>query len=111
MSEKPLFLEYEESGTNYNLVDDIYNLGKKNDQDIDEAKNTNHNSVPNKGSNLNGKLQRNPNENNDPTRDHEITDPHEDENVAEIHRTKDDEKSGDINKLIGEPTKTIGGHK
>ena len=38
-------------------------------------------------------------------------DPLEDENVAETLRTKDDEKSGDINKLVGEPTETIGGHK
>ena len=79
---------------------------------MDEAKdNTDHNSVPKKGSNLNGKLQRNPNKNNDPTRDHVDPDPQEDENVAETLRTKDDEKSGDINKLMGEPTKTIGGHK
>ena len=36
-------------------------------------------------------------------------DPLEDENVAETHRTKDDEKLGDINMLIGEPTKNRGG--
>ena len=35
------------------------------------------------------------------------SDPLEDENVAETLRTKDDEKSGDINKLVGEPTETI----
>ena len=35
----------------------------------------------------------------------------EDENVAETLRTKDNEKSGDINKLVGELTETIGGHK
>ena len=38
-------------------------------------------------------------------------DPLEDENVAETLCTKDDEKSGDINKLVGEPTEPIGGHK
>ena len=74
---------------------------------MDEAKdNTDHNSVPKKGSNLNGKLKRNPNKNNDPTRDHVDPDPLKVENVAETLRTKDDEKSGDINKLMGEPTKT-----
>ena len=39
------------------------------------------------------------------------SDPQEDENVAETLCTKDDEKSGDINKLVGEPTKTIGCHE
>ena len=38
MSEKPLFLELVESGINYNLDDGIYNLGKKNNQDTNEAK-------------------------------------------------------------------------
>ena len=71
LSERLLFLELVESGINYNLDDGIYNLGKKNNQDTDEAKSkTNHNSVPKKGSNLNGKLQKNPNNNNAPTRDH-----------------------------------------
>ena len=34
------------------------------------------------------------------------SDPLEDENVAETLRMKDDEKSGDINKLVGKPTET-----
>ena len=112
MSEKPLFLELMESGINYNLDDGIYNLGKKNNQDTNEAKSkTNHNSVPKKGSNLNSKLQKNPNNNNAPTRDHVDPDPLEEENVAETLRAKDNEKSDDIIKLVGEPTETIGGHK
>ena len=112
MSEGPLLFELEESGINYNLDEHIYNLGKKKVQDTDEAKSkTNHNSVPKKGSNLNGKLQLNPKKNNAHTRDHVDPDPLEDENVAETHRTKDDEKLGDINMLIGEPTKNIGVRK
>ena len=108
MSERPLFFELEESGINYNLDEQIYNLGKKKVQDTDEAKSkTNHNSVPKKGSNLNGKLQLNTKKNNAPMRDHADPDPLEDKIVAEIHRTKDDERLGDINMLIGEPTKTI----
>ena len=107
MSERLLFLELVESGINYNLDDGIYNLGKKNNQDTNEAKSkTNHNSVPKKGSNLNGKLQKNPNNNNAPTRDHADSDPLEEENVAETLLVKDDEKSDDIIKLVEEPTKT-----
>ena len=76
---------------------------------MDEAKdNTDHNSVPKKGSNLNGKLKRNPNKNNDSTRIHVELDPQEGENVAETIRTEDDVKSGDINELVREPTETIG---
>ena len=76
---------------------------------MDEAKdNTDHNSVPKKGSNLKGKLKRNPNKNNHPMRIHVELDPQEGENVAETIRTKDDEKSGDINELAREPTENIG---
>ena len=100
-----------ESGINYNLDDGIYNLGKKNNQDTKEAKSkTNHNSVPKKGSNLNTKLQKKPN-NKAPTRDHADSDPLKEANVAETLRVKDDEKSDDIIKSVEEPTKTIGGHR
>ena len=112
MSERLLFLELVESGINYNLDDGIYNLGKKNNQDTNEAKSkTNHNSVPKKGSNLNSKLQKNPYNNNAPKRDHADSDPLKEENVAETLRAKDDEKSDDIIKSVEEPTETIGGHK
>ena len=111
LSERLLFLELVESGINYNLDDGIYNLGKKNNQDTNEAKSkTNHNSVPKKGSNLNNKLQKKTN-NKAPTRDHADSDPLKEANVAETLRVKDNENSDDIIKSVEEPTETIGGHK
>ena len=55
---------------------------------------------------MSGKPQLNTKKNNAPTRDHADPDPPEDEIVAETHRTKDNERLGDINMLIVEPTKT-----
>ena len=78
MSEEPLLFELEESGINYNLDEQIYNLGKKKVQDTDETKSkTNHNSDPDKGSNSSGKPQLDAKKNNAPTRDHADLDPPE----------------------------------
>ena len=57
---------------------------------------------------MSGKLQLDAKKNNNPTRDPADLDPPEEEIVAETLHTKDDERLGNVNMLIGKPTKNIG---